>query len=151
MKIKSLSAALVLLAIQTAAYADQNKPAACPSIDALKRTGVSAIMHESGPIRESMMGVEVHNRFDTNDDWTLMVMGSEDKFKSEVLAKANAALSSVKSVSTAYQPYPNLPYWVCNYKDGDGNATAVAITPSMYLGFSAHGYAAVNVADLMKK
>ena len=142
MKGKLLSAALVILIAQTSLAVSRNEPYTCPSVGAIKNIGISNISKDDDLPSNEWIGVELSNRYGTNDYWTFAIGGFEGKDRSEILAKANAAI-----VTLTFEGGPYLSMrgedteWVCEYASKAGSAKlAVAITPPLNL----------NAAELTK-
>ncbi len=141
MKYKLLTAALTLIAAQTAFSAVIADPFPCPSVRTLKSVGVSSVMwHPLGGPGEEWAGIERNNNYYTGVDWTFIieVSGLKDKPKNEILASTNAAISNLileggpYPISPADETFPDNYY--CEYFTNDGSHTfAVAITPTVNL------------------
>ena len=146
MKIKLLTSTLALLIAQSSLAASGNDPFTCPSVDTLKSIGVSSISKDDDLPSNEWLGVELSNRYGTNDYWTFAIGGFEGKDRSEILAKANAAISTLTLEGGPFlSRRGENTEWVCDYASSDGSAKfAVAITPPLNLN-------AAGLSKLMRK
>ena len=135
MKIKLLTATLALLITQTSLAASGNDPFTCPSVDTIKNIGVSNISKDDDLPSNEWLGVEPGNHYGTNDNWTFVIGGFEGKDRSEILAKANAAIFTLTLEGGPFLSRRGVnTEWVCDYASNDGSAKfAVAITPPLNL------------------
>ena len=135
MKVKLLTATIALLITQTSLAASRIDPYTCPSVDTIKNIGISNTSKDDDLPSNEWIGVELSNRYGTNDYWTFAIGGFEGKDRSEILAKANAAISTLTFEGGPYLSMRGEDTeWVCEYASKDGSAKfAVAITPPLKL------------------
>src|SRR3990167_2058053 len=124
MKLQLFTATLATLAIQ-ASFATASSIPTCPTVDDLKRVGVSLV---SDPSPEKFnMAFEKKNTFNTQDEWTLVVGVFSGNFKSVILGKANQGISDLIA-DTKYQDGSS---WVCTYKSmNDPYLMEMTVTPA---------------------
>lgn len=128
MKCKLLTTTFALLITQSAMASSMTMPFECPSVDTLKNIAISNIMDDKGPVPE-YYGIELSNTYGTKTNWTFIIGGFEGKYRSEILAQANAAISSLTLESGPTESRRN--EWTCIYKSNDGSVRyAAAVTPA---------------------
>lgn len=137
MKFKLLITALALAMTQVVFAADYPpRPTQCPPITSLQNVGVSDTYHLRDPDGGVLTGIERHNYFNTDVEWTLLVgIFNTATPKNKVLAKANDLLSDLVYVEGPVQERDGL--WACGYKHrsdtehSDKGFVAWAIYPAL--------------------
>lgn len=138
---KSLVFATLLSSMITPGLSPQTKheplPSKCPSVFAIVAEKINHVTPFPAPMSGSQFwwtGMIENSSFDTNDNWTMMIMiGSPERNGREILKQMTASTHSLELFEE------NTPQWddslgaaICAYRDKESDIGAIAIYPPLY-------------------
>ncbi|KTD52621.1 hemin binding protein [Legionella quinlivanii] len=127
--LQSFSLALL---VSSSAFAFNESPEKCPSVESLQAIGIS----DAIDIDLGWVGLNWSNYYDTQDKWTFGIYVGQVKGKEVAIKKGNRLIKSIKSSGG---PTPDGYLWACEYQNPQGQPIAMAITPP------------VNPGDMMRR
>ena len=133
---KLLITSIVIFITQSAFALMSDKPAICPSVNAIQSVGVSvAEKCQYGFCSDDMwMAFEMRNSYGTEDDWTFgMISVMHVNSANDAVARANEILSSLTFIRGPEQfitPDGRL-VWECRYEGRNPYFQGVAVTPAI--------------------
>jgi hypothetical protein len=126
MKLKIMATLLCLSLSQLSFSVPPPKPAACPSMSALKAVGINLVLKKYGV----WYGGVKNANYATKENWTFVIGEFLAKNQDEARSKIIASLNSMTLFEGGPQPFiiQGKDSWLCAYRDQSGHF-ASAVTP----------------------